>query len=74
MCKLSTFDKFSAIVVLLGSLTWGIIGIFNINILSVLCGGSPTILRMIYILILICAIDLISLIFRCNTITFNTDK
>ena len=47
MCKLSTFDKFSAIVVLLGSLTWGIIGIFNINILSVLCGGSPTILRMI---------------------------
>ena len=40
MCKLSTFDKFSAIVVLLGSLTW----------------------------------DLISLIFRCNIITFNTDK
>ncbi|WP_195999387.1 DUF378 domain-containing protein [Clostridium sp. 1001271B_151109_B4] len=74
MCKLSTFDKFSAILVLLGSLTWGIIGIFNVNILFVLSGGSPSILRIIYILILICAIDLISLIFRCNIVRFNKDK
>lgn len=74
MCKLSTFDKFSAILVLLGSLTWGIIGIFNVNILFVLSGGSPIILRIIYILILICAIDLISLIFRCNIVRFDKDK
>lgn len=74
MCKLNTFDKLSAIFVLLGSFTWGIIGIFNVNILSILSGGSSTFLRMTYILILICAIDLISLIFRCNIVSFNTDK
>lgn len=66
MCKLNFFDKLSAILVLLGSINWGGIGLFNINIISSLVGSSSIVLRVIYILILVCAIDLISLLFRCN--------
>ncbi|MEN8076250.1 DUF378 domain-containing protein [Clostridioides difficile] len=66
MCKLNFFDKLSAVFVLLGSINWGGIGLFNINIISSLVANSAPILRIIYVLILICAIDLISLLFRCN--------
>ena len=66
MCKLNFFDKLSAVLVLLSAINWGGIGLFNINIISSLVGNSTPILRIIYILILICALDLISLLFRCN--------
>lgn len=69
MCKLNFFDKLSAILVLLGSINWGGIGLFNINIISSLVSNSSTILRIIYVLILVSAIDLISLLFRCDIFT-----
>lgn len=71
MCKLNLFDKISAILVLIGSINWGGLGLFNINILSTLVGNSAPVLRMLYILILICALDLISLLFRCNILKIN---
>ena len=66
MCKLTFFDKLSAILVLLGSINCGSIGLFSTNIVASLVGNNIIIFRMIYILILIGAIDLISLLFRCN--------
>ena len=66
MCKLNFFDKLSVFLVLISALNWGSIGLFNINFLFTFLGDSTIILRCIYILILICALDLISLPFRCN--------
>ena len=66
MCKLNFFDKLSAILVLLGAINCGCIGLFTTNIIASLVGNNVIIFRIIYILILIGAIDLISLIFRCN--------
>ena len=66
MCKLNFFDKLSAILVLLGAINCGGIGLFTTNIIASLVGNNVIIFRIIYILILIGAIDLISLIFRCN--------
>lgn len=66
MCKLNFFDKLSAVLVLLSAINWGGIGLFNINIIASLVANSIPILRIIYILILICALDLILLLFRCN--------
>ena len=66
MCKLTFFDKISAILVLLGAINCGGIGLFTTNIIAFLVGNNIIIFRIIYILILIGAIDLISLLFRCN--------
>ena len=66
MCKLNFFDKLSAILVLLGAINCGGIGLSITNIIASLVGNNVIIFRIIYILILIGAIDLISLIFRCN--------
>ena len=66
MCKLNFFDKLSAILVLLGAFNSGGIGLFSTNIIASLVGNNVIIIRIIYILILVGAIDLISLLFRCN--------
>ncbi|MBX9136132.1 MULTISPECIES: DUF378 domain-containing protein [unclassified Clostridium] len=66
MCKLNFFDKLSAILVLLGAFNSGGIGLFSTNIIASLVGNNVIIFRIIYILILVGAIDLISLLFRCN--------
>ena len=66
MCKLNFFDKLSAILVLLGAFNSGGIGLFSTNIIASLVGNNVIIFRILYILILVGAIDLISLLFRCN--------
>ena len=66
MCKLNFFDKLSAILVLLGAFNSGGSGLFSTNIIASLVGNNVIIFRIIYILILVGAIDLISLLFRCN--------
>ena len=65
MCKLNFFDKLSAVLVLLGAINCGAIGLFTTNVIASLVGNNVIIFRVIYILIL-GAIDLISLIFRCD--------
>ncbi len=66
MCKLNFFDKLSAVLVLLGAIICGAIGLFTTIVIASLVGNNVIIFRVIYILILIGAIDLISLIFRCD--------
>lgn len=69
MCKIHWFDKLSFILVILGALNFGFIAITNINLFSYLAFGMPIILRAIYLLIAISAIDLLSLLFRSNLIS-----
>lgn len=64
MFKINLLDKLSFILVLLGSLNWGAIGLFNTNLLRTLSFNSSVAERIYYILILLSAINLISLVFR----------
>lgn len=64
MFKINLLDKLSFILVLLGSLNWGSIGLFNTNLLRTLSFNSPIAERTLYILISLSAINLILLIFR----------
>lgn len=68
MYKVTIFDKLSIILVLIGALNWGIIGLFNFNLITLLFLGIPIFQRIVYILIFISALNLISLSFRCNLI------
>ena len=68
MYKLNILDKFSTILVLIGALNWGAIGLLNFNVIKLVSAGIPIFQRIIYILIFISALNLISLIFRCNLI------
>lgn len=73
MYKLSILDKASIIFVLIGALNWGMIGLFNFNLITLISLGIPIVQRIVYILILISALNLISLIFRCNLINIKNE-
>lgn len=71
MCKISLLDKISFILVLIGAINWGIIGIFSINLVSILVAGSVILQRLVYIMVFVAAIDLIVLVFKCNPFNLN---
>lgn len=51
MYKLSIFDKMSFILVIIGALNWGLVGLFNLDLVEALLGGKlQLITRVIYIL------------------------
>lgn len=70
MCKLNIFDKLSFLLIIIGSINWGLIGLLNFNLVTFLSFGYGMITRAIYILIAISSINLIGLLFRCNFISF----
>ena len=74
MCKLNIFDKLSLIIVFIGSVNWGLIGLFDLNLISFISVGIPIVERCIYVLVFIAALNLASLIFRCDLIDSDSYK
>lgn len=74
MCKLNIFDKLSLIIVFLGSVNWGLIGLFDFNLVSLISLGFPIIERCIYVLVFVAALNLGSLIFRCDLTNIDSYK
>lgn len=65
MYKLSVIDKISYILVLIGAINWGLIGLFNFNLVSFLFGNTlNAISRIIYIIIGVASLDLILLFIK----------
>lgn len=65
MYKFSIIDKFSLILMVLGSLNWGLIGLLNFNVISVLFGEPVNLIgRILYILIGVSGLNMIILFFK----------
>jgi len=69
VCKLNIFDKLSFLLVFLGSLNWGTIGLFDLNFINVIFLNNLLIERIGYIIIFLSALNIVSLLFRCNLLT-----
>ncbi len=60
-------DKICLLLVILGSINWGLVGIFQFDLVAWLFGGSDAIVsRIIYSVIALTGIWCISLLFRDN--------
>lgn len=60
-------DKIALALLIIGGLNWGLIGIFEFDLVSWLFGGTDAVLsRAIYILVAISALWCITLLFRNN--------
>ena len=58
-------DRIALILAVIGSLNWGLVGLFRFDAVAWICGGSGTILaRIIYTIVALAGIWCISLIFR----------
>ena len=59
------WDRLALILLIIGGINWGLVGIFELDMVAWLFGGSESLIsRTIYILIAISAVWSISLIFR----------
>lgn len=65
-------DKFALWVLLIGGLNWGLVGLFQFDIIAWAFGGSASIVsRILYIIVALAAIWCISLFFKKNEIIEN---
>lgn len=59
------WDKLALILLIIGGINWGLVGIFQFDLVAWLFGGTDSILsRAVYIIVAISAIWCISLLFR----------
>ena len=57
-------DKIALILTIVGGLNWGLIGIFQFDLVAWICGGQSSIIsRVIYTVVALAAIWCISLLF-----------
>ena len=62
------FDKICLILVIIGALNWGLVGLFEFDIVAWAFGGATAIIsRIIYTVIALAGIWCISLLFRDNS-------
>ncbi len=61
------WDKIALTLLIIGGINWGLVGIFNFDLVAWLFGGTDSIIsRAIYIIVSISAIWCISLLFRSD--------
>ena len=51
-------------IAIIGTLNWGLVGLFNFNLVTFLFGGIPWVARIIYILVGICGLYLFTFMGR----------
>jgi len=59
MSKLSVLDWIALILVIIGGLNWGLVGLFNFDLVAAIFGDMAVLSRIIYILVCLSAIYLV---------------
>lgn len=58
-------DKLALAIAIIGGVNWGSIGLFNVDLVALVCGGSGTWLaRIIYVVVCLAALWCLTLLFR----------
>lgn len=66
MYKFSIIDKISLIFIIIGAINWGLVGLFNFDVVAFLFANAAIIGRIIYILIGVAGIDMLLLVFKAK--------
>jgi uncharacterized membrane protein YuzA (DUF378 family) len=59
MDRMNTLDWIAWILVIIGGLNWGLVGLFNYNLIDAVFGVGSAIARIIYILVGLAAVYLV---------------
>lgn len=55
MAEKNVMDWIALVLVIVGGLNWGLVGLFQFNLVNTLFGSIPTLERVVYVLVGICA-------------------
>ncbi len=60
-------NKIALILSIIGSLNWGLVGLFSFDLVAWICGGAGTVVaRIIYVIIALAGVWCISLLFKSD--------
>lgn len=60
---MKVIDKIALVLVIIGAINWGLVGIFNFNLVDTIFGAMSIISRIIYILVGISGLWAIKILF-----------
>ena len=63
---MKVIDKIALVLIIIGAINWGLVGIFNFNLVDVIFGAMSIISKIIYILVGISGLWAIKLLFSKN--------
>ena len=63
---MKTLDIIALVLVIVGAANWGLIGIFNFDLVATLCGAMSLVSRIVYILVGIAGLWSIRMIARVS--------
>lgn len=67
--ELQMLDRLALILLIIGGINWGLLGIFQFDLVAFLFGGSAAIIsRIVYVIVALSAIWCISLFFKENDV------
>lgn len=61
---METLQKIALIFTIIGGIVWGLVGLFDFNLVDYIFGSIPIIVKIIYIIVGICALINIGLLFN----------
>ena len=59
-------DMIALVIAMIGTLNWGLVGLFDFNLVSFLFGGMTWLSRIIYILVAISGLYLLTFFGKCG--------
>ncbi len=63
------WDKLALILLVIGGINWGLVGIFELDLVAFLFGGAASIIsRVIYILVALSAVWCVTFLFRSRSL------
>ncbi len=51
MAKKGVIDLIALVLVIIGGLNWGLVGLFNLDLVSWLLGSIPVLAKIVYVLV-----------------------
>lgn len=61
MKQLSIFDWIALALLSVGGLNWGLVGLFNFNLVATLFGDASVLSRIVYVIVGFCAIYILAI-------------
>ncbi len=67
MVRITTIDWAALILATIGAINWGLIGLFGLNLVTLIFGGVPALVTIIYLLVGLAGLWLIYLMVRAGS-------
>lgn len=61
---METIQKIALVFTLIGAINWGLIGLFDVNLVTLLFGEGTFLTRLVYIIVGICGLLNIVILFK----------